>query len=126
VCFRIRVCDAGFFDGVAETSCYPIAASSDRHGATTPDSLHVSAAPLGRIDVRAPNTPVDVEIVGYDAGGAATHFGRARGLRVGRDDMRVTVYPHGASSCPAPDSGASVPVARALHHLVPLPGGDVL
>ncbi len=72
----------------------------------------------------------DVTIVGYSGAETGTcapyALGHARGVRFGRDQVRVRLYPLGGWSCAGTHEGQTTAVPRALHQAVLLPNHEVL
>ena len=124
--FTVRICAAG------TSSCVPLQdPSGDHSGGSTELRVARSLDRRFTVDARLdPSTDYDVTVTGYSGPdtGACTPYavGHANGVRFGRDDVQVRLYPLGHWSCAGTHEGMSDPVKRALHQAVLLPNHEVL
>ena len=126
--FTVQICPS-----TGGGMCIPLTDPGGDHNGGTP-LLRVARPPLDRrftVDARIDGSiDYDVSVVGYTGGDTGTcmpyALGHALGVRFGRDDLIVRLYPVGGWSCAGTHAGQTTPVTRALHQAVLLPNRDVL
>jgi hypothetical protein len=126
--FTLQICPSTGMGG-----CVPFLDPSADHGGMGVTTLRIPR-PLdlrftvdARIDA---SIDYDVSVVAYSGGmtGTCTPYalGHALGVRFGRDNLRVRLYPLGGWSCAGTHEGQMTPMTRALHQAVLLPNREVL